>query len=154
MSTAAAIKQSTGISSEMKLHPIGLELESPVFVVFTSIDRTLHALEKAGQLAKPLRGGIEILVVQTVPFPLQLDDPSIPIDFLVGRLEEIAARFPVQIKISAYLCRERLEALERVLNRNCPVVMGIRKRWWQTRDERVARKLRRAGYTVILVETE
>ena len=66
----------------------------------------------------------------------------------------MAAQFPVQIKISAYLCRDPLEALKRILNRNCPVVMGVRKRWWPTRDERVARKLRRAGYNVILVETE
>jgi hypothetical protein len=111
-------------------------------------------LEKASQLANPLQCGIEILAVEAVPFALPLDNPPVPFEFLVNRLKEMAARFPQQIKISAYLCRDQLEALTRVLNRNSPVVMGVRKRWWPTHDEKLARKLRSAGYTVILVETE
>jgi hypothetical protein len=154
MSTAASIERSISIDGEMKSEPIGLGLELPVLVIFTSINRTLHALEKASQLAEPLRSGIEVLVVQTVPYALPLDDPSVPLNFLERRLKELAGRFPVQIKISGYLCRDLFETLTRVLNRDCPVVMGIKKRWWPTRDEKVVRKLQRAGYHVIPVETE
>jgi hypothetical protein len=153
MATAVRVKNSISIDDE-RMQSISFVLGSPVFVIFTSIGRTLIALEKASQLAKPLKSGIEILAVQTVPFTLPLDDPSVPFEFLVRRLEEMAAQFPVPIKISAYLCRDQLEALKLVLNCYCPVVMGFRKRWWPTRDERVARKLRRAGYNVILVESE
>jgi hypothetical protein len=154
MSTAAGMEKSISIDRDLKLQPIRFGLELPVFVIFTSINRTLHALEKASQLAEPLRSGIEILVVQTVPFALPLEDPSVPFEFLVKQLKEKAAQFPVQIKISAYLCRDQLHALKQILHRNCTVVMGIRKRWWPTRDERVARKLRRGGLDVILVEME
>jgi hypothetical protein len=154
MLTAAGIEKLISIDRDLKFQPIRFGMELPVFIVFTSINRTLHALEKASQMAEPLRSGIEILVVQTVPFALPLDDPSVSFEFLVGRLKEKAAQFPVQIKISAYLCRDQLHALKEILHRNCTVVMGIRKGWWPTRDERVARKLRHSGYDVILVETE
>jgi hypothetical protein len=154
MSTATVIENITSMDCEAKLQPISLGLELPVFVVFTSINQTLHALEKACQLAEPLGRGIEVLAVQTVPFALSLDDPSVPFEFLVRQLEEMATQFPVHIKISAYLCRDLFETLKRVLNRDCLVVIGIKKRWWPTPDERAARKLQRAGYSVILVETE
>lgn len=154
MSTVASLENLTSMDGEMNSESIGLGLDSPVFVIFTSINQTLHALEKACRLAEPLRNGIEVLAVRTVPFALPLDDPSVPFNFLVRRLKELAIQFPVQIKISGYLCRDLFETLERVLNRDCPVVMGIKKRWLPTRDERVARKLQRAGYNVTLVETE
>jgi hypothetical protein len=154
MTNAINVFQSIGIDSKSKLQAINANYRLPVFVIFTSIDRTLKALEKACEVAKPLQTRIEILVVQTVPYLLPLDDPSVPLEFIVKRLEEATAQFPEQIKISAYLCRDLLEALKRVLNRNCPVVIGIGKKWWPTSDERLARKLRRAGYDVVLVETE
>jgi hypothetical protein len=154
MSTAASLENLTSMDSEMESEPIGLGLELPVFVIFTSINQTLQALEKACQLAQPRRSGIEIMAVQPVPFALPLDDPSVPFNFLIRRLKDHASQFPVQIKISGYLCRNLFETLTRVLNRDCPVVMGVKKRWWPTRDERVARKLQRAGYDVSLVKTE
>lgn len=154
MSTAIGLEKLISLDDVTKPQAISLGFESPVFVLFTSISGTLNALKKASQLAKPLQSGIEILAVQSVPFALPLEDPSVPLEFLIRRLKEVTAQFPAQIKISAYLCRDRLEALKRILNRNCPVVMGVRKRWLPTRDERVAGKLRRDGYNVILVETE
>jgi hypothetical protein len=153
MSTALGVEKPISFDSETKPQIINSGFVQPVFVVFTSINRTLNVLEKASQLAKPLQGGIEVLAIQTVPYSLPLEDPSVPSQFLVSRLEEMAAQFPEQIKISAYLCRDLLDALKRILNRNCAVVMGVRKRWWPTRDQRAARKLRRAGYNVILVES-
>jgi hypothetical protein len=154
MSTAIGLERLLSIDRKIEMQAIGPGFRLPVFVIFTSINRTLKALEKAGQLANPLRTRIEIIAVQTVPFTLPLDEPPVPFEFVVRRLEEMANQFQEQIKISAYLCRDSSEALKCVLNRNCPVVMGVRKRLWPTRDERLARKLRRAGYNVTLVETE
>jgi len=154
MSTAIGIEKLISIDSEILMRAINPGFRLSVSVIFTSINRTLIALEKASQLAEPLKSGIEILAVQTVPFALPLDEPPVPFGFVVRRLKEMVAQFAVQIKISAYLCRDQLEALKRVLNRDYPVVMGVRKRWWPTRNKRLARKLRRAGYDVILIETE
>jgi hypothetical protein len=144
----------TSIEREIEPQAFHPEDQSPVSVIFTSMNQTVKALEKAGQLAKLQKNGIEILAVQTVSFALPLDDPSVPLKFLVRRLEEMAARFPEQIRISAYLCRDPMETLKRVLNKHCPVIMSVRKTWWPTRDKKLAKKLCRAGYSVILVETE
>ena len=144
---------SASICGAMKLQPIRFGLESPVLAVLTSINRTLLALEKAGQLVEPLTSGIGIPAVQTVPHAPPQDGPSVPFEFLVRRLGERAAQFPMQTMISSYLCRDRLEALKRILNRNSLGVTGVMKRWWPTRDKRGAQKLRRAGYNVIFVET-
>ena len=48
-----------------------------------------------------------------------------------------------------YLCRDRLEALTSVLKPGSIVVLGGQKRWWPTKDELLARQLRRAGYEVL-----
>ena len=85
---------------------------------------------------------------------LPLDEPPVPFEFVIRRLKETTENFPMLLGISAYLCRDPLVALKRVLSRNCLVVMGLRKRWWPTRDERLARKLRHAGYNLISVEAE
>jgi hypothetical protein len=154
MSTAIGINKSIRIEGEIKMQAIGSGFRLPVYVIFTSLNQTREALEKASKLAKSVQTGIEILAVQIVPFQLALDKPPVPFEFLVRRLEEMADHFPEPIRISAYLCRYPMEALKRVLKHDCPVVMGIRKRWWPTRDERLARRLRRAGYNVMLIETE
>lgn len=154
MSTVVGVEKSNSIDSEIKPQAINPGFRLPVYVIFTSINRTLKALEKASQLAKSFQTGIEILAVQVVPYLLPLDEPPVPFEFVVRRLEAMAAQFPEQTRITAYLCRDPMEALKSVLKHNCPVVMGIPKRWWPTRDERLARKLRHAGYDVILVEME
>jgi hypothetical protein len=154
MSTATALEKLIHIDCVRTPQAISPGYGVPVRVVVTSINHTLKALEEASQLAEHFHSSIEIVAVQTVPYALPLDDPSVPLEFTVKRLEEMAAGFPVQIKISAYLCRDRLEALKRVLNPDCSIVMCVSKRWWPTREERMARKLQGAGYNVILVETE
>jgi hypothetical protein len=133
---------------------INSEPELSVFVVFTSIDWQLKALEKAQDVARSLGSGIAVIALQVVPFPLPLDRPPVPIAFAARRLEEKSSEISGRAKITVYLCRDPLEALQRILNPKCPVVMGIRKKWWPTRDERLARKLRRAGYEIILVDKE
>ena len=125
-----------------------------VYVVFTSIDWTLKALEKARELAKPLDANIVVVAAQVIPFPLPLDRPPVPMEFIVKRFEERSNEFPERTRVIAYLCRNPLEALKHILHRNSPVVIGIRKRWWPTHEKKLAQKLRSAGYPVSLVETE
>ena len=50
--------------------------------------------------------------------------------------------------------RDPAETLAAVLKPDSVVVLGGRKRWWPTTEERLARKLRRIGHEVIFTETE
>ena len=152
MPTVSSLEKSLSMHDKSQLQVIGSEPRLPVFVIFTTMNQTMTALEKAIQLAKPLKTGIEILDVQTVPYALSLNDPSVPSAFGARCLREMTARYSESIGVSAYRCRDSLEALKRIINRNCPVVLAIRKRWWPTRDGRLSRELRRAGYNLVLVK--
>jgi hypothetical protein len=125
-----------------------------VAVIFTSIDATLAALRRAGVLAERLSGYITLIVPQAVPYPLPLTSPPVLLDWNERRFRVIANQSPVETRVRLYLCRDRQQALEQVLSPRSLVVIGGRKRWWPTAEERLARHLRRAGHEVIFSETE
>jgi hypothetical protein len=154
MTPAKGLEYLNTATSKMRAEANGSPFRFPVYIIFTSLHPTLGALKKTGQLAALLKSGIKILVAQAVPYLLPLDEFVVRQDFVGKLLEKMAANVPEKTSISAYFCRDRLQALQRVLGRGNPVVMVIKKRGWPTRDERLARRLRHAGYDVILVETE
>jgi hypothetical protein len=137
--------------------PVTVESDSglSIAVIFTSVESTLSALKRAGVLADRLRGRITLVVPQVVPYPLPLTSPPLLIDWNERRFQVIASGSPVETKVCVYLCRDRLETLTKVLSPRSLVVLAGRKRWWwPTAEERLARKLRRAGHEVVFTETE
>ncbi len=125
-----------------------------ITVVFTSVEATLAALKEAGALASSLGARITLLVPQVVPYPLPLETPPILIDFNEKRFRVIASESPVDTSARIYLCRDRFETLASVLSPGSLVVLGGRKRWWPTREESLASKLRRVGHEVVFKEME
>ena len=125
-----------------------------IAVVFTSIESTLAALKEAGALASSLGAWITLLVPQVVPFPLPLESPPVLVEFNERRFRVIASQSPVETNVQIYLCRDPLETLTNALITGSIVVLGGRKRWWPTREKKLARQLRRAGHEVVFKETE
>jgi len=126
-----------------------------ISVVFTSVKSTLAALKEAGSLASSLGARITLLVPQVVPYPLPLESPPVLIEFNENRFRVIASQSLVETSVNIYLCRDQLQTLTSVLSPGSIVVLGGRKRWWwPSRDEILARELRRAGYEVLFKETE
>lgn len=123
-----------------------------ISVVFTSVEPTLAALKEAGSLAGALGGRITLIVPQIVPYPLPLTSPPVLVDFNERRLKVIARDARVETRVCIYLCRDAMETLRSVLKPNSLVVVGCRKRWWPSAEKRLAAKLRRAGYQVIVTE--
>lgn len=155
MSTARNSERCVIVGSRStELPVINSESGLSVFVVFTSIHLTLKALEKARKLARSLGANVAVIAVQVVPYPLPLDEPSVPFGFLIRRFEEEAGEFPEKTQVSAYLCRDPMEALKRILNPWSPVVIGVTEKWLPTREQRLARKLRRSGYHVLTAGQE
>jgi hypothetical protein len=60
----------------------------------------------------------------------------------------------VDTRVAIYLCRDPLETLQSVLKPHSIVVVGTRKRWWPTREKRLAAKLQRLGFEVVVTERE
>ena len=125
-----------------------------VSVVFTTTSGTLSALKRAARLAQDLTSKITLLLPQVVPYPLELTEPPVPTRFNLRRLRAIALQSPLPTDVRLCLCRDRAAAVASQLRPGSLVVLGTRKRWWPTRDERLAATLRKAGHEVIVVETE
>jgi hypothetical protein len=125
-----------------------------ISVLFTSVELTHAALNRAGELAHSLGARLTLLVPQIVPYPLPLESPPVLLDWNEHRFSVIARESPVETTVRIYLCRDRMEALQSVLTPRSIVVVGARKRWWPTAEQRLARKLRRSGHEVILTPTE
>jgi hypothetical protein len=125
-----------------------------VAVVFTSPAATIAAVRKAGVLARPLNARISLLVPQVVPYPAALETPPVLLDFSENCLRQIAAQSPVPTEVHIYLCRDAAGTLQSVLAPRSLVVIGGRKRWWATREQKLARNLVRSGHEVIFIETE
>jgi hypothetical protein len=123
-------------------------------VVFTSVQATLAALKRAGALASRLNSRITLVVPQVVPFPCPLSSPPVLLDFSERRFRVLAGASPVDTTVQLYLCRDKWDALTLMLKPRSLVVVGGRRRWWPTEEERLARKLGRAGHEVVFVETE
>ena len=118
------------------------------------MESTLAALKEAGNLANSLGARITLVVPQVVPYPLPLETPPVLVEFNENRFRVMASESPVETSVQIYLCRDRFETLTSVLKPGSIVVLGGPKRWWPTKDELLARRLRRAGYEVIFKETE
>jgi hypothetical protein len=125
-----------------------------VSVIFTSPGATIAALKKAGALAAKLNARITLVVPQIVPFPAPLTTPPVLLDFQEMRLRAIAEASPVDVTVRIYLCRERWDALIAALKPHSLVVLASRRKWWRTREMRLATRLRKAGHEVIVTEME
>ena len=125
-----------------------------VTVLFTSVEGTIAALRTAGTLANRLHGRITLVVPEVVPYHLPLNKPAVLHDWNERRFRVLAEESPVQTTVRFYLCRDRDETIESVLNPHSLIVMGGKKRWWPTSESRLARRLRSLGHEVILTETE
>ncbi len=121
-------------------------------VIFTAVEETLTALRTAGELARRLNARITLVVPQVVPYPAPLDSPPVLIEFNENRFRVIASQASVETSVRIYLCRDRGEALKRILKPHSLVVLGGRKMWWPTAERRLAWKLRRAGHEVVYAE--
>jgi hypothetical protein len=125
-----------------------------ISVVFTAVESTLAALKHAGDMAANLGARISLVVPQVVPYPVPLNSPPVPPDFSERRFRVIAGQSRVETRVVVYLCRDRMETLKAVLKPRSLVVVGGRKRWWPTAEQRLASELRHAGHEVIFSELE
>jgi hypothetical protein len=122
-------------------------------VLFTSVESTVAAMQRAESLLRGLDGHIHLIEVQIVPRQLPLEKPPISLDFTKRRLLAIADESNVETSVCVFLCRIPFETLKSVLKPGAAVVLGCRTKWWPTWERKLAGKLRRAGYEVMLVES-
>jgi hypothetical protein len=128
------------------------EAELDLVVPFTTPELTRAALDAANRMGGGLNATLRLVKVQVVPFPLELEQSPVYIDFLKEQLAQFHSDLPVTGEIR--LAREFEAGLLGALLRDSVVVLATPKRPWKTRNQRLAATLRRAGHKVILMNEE
>jgi hypothetical protein len=123
-------------------------------VVFTNIEGTTAALKRAVDLVIDLEGETRIIVPHVVPFPLPLEEPTVPIEFTCQQIQCLAGSVGADPYVDVFLCRDRFDLLRQVLPSEAIVVIGTRKHWLPTMAWRTARALRKHGCIVLLAPYE
>jgi hypothetical protein len=120
-----------------------------VVVLHTNTKTTLRSLRTAAELAAGLAARIRLLVLQVVPYPLEIESPGVPLEFTRRRFRTVASNARVDTLIDIRLGRDRRGMLESALNPGSVVVLE-RGAWW-TSEHRLAKRLARLGHQVVLI---
>jgi hypothetical protein len=131
--------------SEPEQHAAELDLVVP----FTTPELTRTALGAANRMGGGLNATLRLVKVQVVPFPMELDQSPVYIDFLKDQLAQFQSDLPVAGEIR--LAREFEDGLLGTLGPDSVVVLATPRKLWKTRNERLAASLRRAGHKVVLI---
>lgn len=116
----------------------------------------MAALDAAASLAKDLAAKIVLLKMEVVPDRFPVDKPAVSMEFSAERqrillLQSRAVDEDVAIRIC--LCRDQESCLFHVLRRRGLIVIGGKRRWWSSGEERLEKVLRRLGHHVIFIDT-
>jgi|HubBroStandDraft_5_1064220.scaffolds.fasta_scaffold328249_2 hypothetical protein len=120
-----------------------------VVVVHTSIPGTLSSLRRAAELADGLAASIRLLVLTTVPYPLVLESPQVPVAFTRRRFTTVACEARVDTVVDIRLGRDRMSMLEAALKPRSLVVLERQRSWWPNRSHKLAKRLERLGHQVV-----
>jgi hypothetical protein len=130
-----------------------------VNVLCTSMPATLIAMDRAVALARGLNARLHLFVAQVVPYAAPLESPPVLVEFQEALFRELAQGCGLETRVGIFLCRDAGETFLRQLPPHSVVVLGAGRRWSWTRwfarlfkrEERLARRLRRAGHQVVVV---
>jgi hypothetical protein len=133
---------------EQAQHTAELDLVVP----FTTPELTRLAVDAANRMGEGLNAKLRLIKVQVVPYPLDLSQSPVYIDFLKSQLSRYESELPLAGEVR--LARELEAGLLGTLGSDSVVVLASGKRLWRTRNESLAASLRRTGHKVVLVYPE
>jgi hypothetical protein len=126
----------------------GLDLVVP----FTTPGLTKVAMASANRMGAGLKASIRLVKVQVVPFPMDLNQSPVALDFVREQLGHFQSELATEPEIR--LARDPEAGLMGTLRKDSVVVIAYRRRPWRTREERLAASLWSAGYHAVLVGEE
>lgn len=128
-----------------------------ITVVYTTPEGTLAALKASAVLARDLEVTLGLIITEVVPFRLPLDQPRVSIGILKRRQEALVAQAGLEgseISVQICICRDAKETLGRLLPAPSLIVLGGRRRWWPTREQRLETFLARLGHQVVFFDSD
>ena len=122
-----------------------------VAIPYTTAKLTLQALRHAGA-GTDLNLHVSLVDIQVVPFPCPLDQPLIDRKFSERRLRNLFVQTNLPGTTGIVYARDRLEGYRQALAEASLVILATKKRWWRTREQKLARSLQKAGHHVMLLQ--
>jgi hypothetical protein len=132
----------------------GFAGEIDVVVPYTEWSVTDALLKRAVAFTAGLNAKLTLVAVHTVPYAEPYGCPAAVHAHLVEQLVDLASRCPLPVNPQVVLARGRAEGFAYVLKPESIVLLGARKHWWRTGEERLARTLARDGHKVVLLHVE
>jgi hypothetical protein len=124
----------------------------PIHVVATTDRGTRAALAAASRYATDLNAQVVLLVPHVVPYAQPLEHPADRPQCAAERFGELAAALGLDITIRVCFCRSVPDAVT-LLPADALVLVGGRRRWWRTREGRLAQALAGRGCRALLVDS-
>jgi hypothetical protein len=121
-----------------------------VVIPYTSPELTQAALRHAG-VCTDLNVHVSLVDIQVVPFPCALTQPPVDKNFSRRRLCDLLAQSGLPGRADVVYARDWLEGFRRMLQPQSLVILATKKRWWRTREDKLARALLKAGHQVMLL---
>jgi len=121
-----------------------------VVIPFTTPELTLAALRHAG-VCTDLNVRVSLVDIQVVPFSCPMDQPPINREFSEQRLRDLFAQTGLPGTTAVVYTRDWLEGYRQALEAASLVILATKKRWWRTREQKLARALQTAGHRVMLL---
>src|ERR1700680_4945679 len=130
--------------------------EFVVNVIFTTWLGTQDALRTASQWARCLGARIVLWSPQMVPRQFSLTAPPVSTDFMEQRLQSLvtACCEDQEIVIRVCLCRDLEQCVLNILEPDSVVLVGGKKRWLPTQEQKLATLLHDFGHRVLFVPTK
>ena len=116
----------------------------------TTPELTRAALRHA-EACSDLDVHVSLVDIQVVPFPCPLNEPPIDKEFSDRRVRKLLEETGLSGQATVFYTRDRPEAFRKVLDPRSLIILATKKRWWPTREERLARTLTKAGHQVMLL---
>jgi hypothetical protein len=120
-------------------------------VPYTSPEMTGKVVQRAAALSTGLNVVLKLVAVYVAPYPAELRCPAAMEQHLTERLTELAGRMSLPFYVHIVVSRDRADGFRQVLRPGSAVLLGSRKRFWRTREEKLARDLTRQGHHVSLI---
>jgi len=122
-----------------------------IVVPYTSPEITSRVVEKAAALALGLNAVLKLVAVYIAPYPADLSCPVSMHEHLTARLTKIAERTCLPSTIHLVVARDQDTGFRSALRPGSAVLLGGPRRFWPTREEKLARRLAGAGHHVLLL---
>jgi hypothetical protein len=122
-----------------------------IIIIHTELSATLKAIKVASKLANGLDASMHLIVPEIVPYPLPLDRPPVPVEFVHQHIRAALRTNGCEARIEILLCRDLEEGILIVLAPLSTVVFCAPTGWtrWSW-NNRLARHLRKRGHEVIV----